>query len=115
MTVSASAVACTDGTVCSAQGLCGSRTGTQAVASFPVNSSETKYVIVTSTVNAQSGGNKGTLYMSIVDFATHADGRIVRLNQPVWPGTACHTSTVCRPIGKLTILATHMPTTLRME
>ncbi|OYW85849.1 hypothetical protein B7Z17_01565, partial [Candidatus Saccharibacteria bacterium 32-49-10] len=87
MTVSASAVACTDGTARSGQGLCGSRTGTQAVASFPINGSETKFVIVTSTVNAQSGGNKGTLYMSIVDFATYADGRIVQLNQPVWPGT----------------------------
>jgi len=68
------------------QGLCGSHTATQAVASFPINSAENKYIIVTNTAN-NNGYSYGTLYWSLVDFSSssYPNGRITTRNASVAP------------------------------
>jgi len=70
------------------QGLCGSVTGTQAVASFPINREETRFIVVSNTVNANDVKNYGTLYWSLIDFAVpgYPDGVITLKNAAVAPG-----------------------------
>lgn len=68
------------------QRLCGSVTATQAVASFPINREETRYVVVTNTANAGSTRRVGTLYWSLIDFsAANPNGAIVARNLAVAP------------------------------
>lgn len=69
------------------QGLCGSVTATQAVASFPINREETRYVVVTNTANANDTRRVGTLYWSLIDFsAANPNGLIIARNLAVAPG-----------------------------
>ena len=70
------------------QGLCGSKTGTQAVASFPINREETRFIVVSNTVNANEVKNYGTLCWSMIDFSVpgYPDGVIILKNAAVAPG-----------------------------
>lgn len=68
------------------QGLCGSVTATQAVASFPVDKEETRYIVVTNTANTNDKARYGTLYWSMIDFtSTHPSGQIILRNLAVAP------------------------------
>lgn len=67
----------------SPQGLCGSRTGTQAVVAFPINKEESKYIVVSNTANGREQPKFGTLYYHIVDFAGNPLGRVTKKNMSI--------------------------------
>lgn len=68
------------------QGLCGSVTATQAVASFPIDKEETKYIVVANTANAGDKAKYGTLYWSMIAFDNaNPNGQIVLRNLAVAP------------------------------
>lgn len=68
------------------QRLCGSTTATQAVAAFPINQEETRYVVVTNTANQGEAKKYGTLYWSLIDFTpAKPDGEIILRNYAVAP------------------------------
>lgn len=68
------------------QRLCGSTTATQAVAAFPINQEETRYVVVTNTANQGEARKYGTLYWSLIDFTpAKPDGEIILRNYAVAP------------------------------
>ena len=66
-------------------GLDGAPSATQAVASFPMNNSRTKYGVVSNSGQAETG--VGQLYLSIVDLTLNGgDGAVTTLNQPLGSG-----------------------------
>lgn len=67
----------------SPQGLCGSRTGTQAVVAFPINKEESKYIVVSNTANGREQLKFGTLYYHVVDFTGSPRGRVTKKNMSI--------------------------------
>ena len=66
-------------------GLSGGSSSTQAVASFPLNSSRTMYAVISNSGQAENG--VGQLYLSIVDLTLNSgDGAVTSLNQPLGSG-----------------------------
>lgn len=52
------------------QNICGSETAVQAIAAFPVNREETRYMIITNTANNSHRASHGNLFASMVDTST---------------------------------------------
>ena len=67
----------------SPQGLCGSRTGTQAVVAFPINKEESKYLVVSNSANGRERAKFGTLYYHVVDFTGDPLGRVTKKNMSI--------------------------------
>ena len=67
----------------SPQGLCGSRTGTQAVVAFPINKEESKYLVVSNSANGRERAKFGTLYYHVVDFTNDPLGRVTKKNMSI--------------------------------